>query len=55
MAPAKLTDARALSHSRAVQRNVRSPLTMKDGLHRLRHKVHNSAPAGKDDPSYEDQ
>ena len=51
MAPAELADARALSHSLAFQRNVRPPLTMKVGLHSLRHMVHNSALAGKDDPS----
>jgi hypothetical protein len=48
MAPATLVDARALCHSRDFQRNVRSSLTMKVGLHRLRRRVHNSALADRD-------
>jgi len=52
MALEKMADARALSHSRAVQRNVRSLLTKTVGLHRLRRRGHNSAMAGKDDPSF---
>src|SRR5437868_5160720 len=48
MAPAMLADARALSHSRAFQRNVGPSLTMKVGLHRLRRRVHNSALADRD-------
>ena len=47
MALEKMADARALSHSRAVQRNVSSLLTKKVGLHRLRRRGHNSAMASQ--------
>ena len=51
MAPATLLDTLVLSHSLALQHNVRFRLQMKVAFHCLRRRVHNPALAGKDGPS----